>query len=402
MSQSSSDAGLSKLKVVVKSDAKAPPYFRGDHADMFSVHEWEDMMKCYLNRVQCDTHAEMYDLIMSRLTGKARDVVKMSLRSRPELSATDLPTAVFDILKGNFSELSFSNLPMKDFYSTIPHANEGAMDYWMRLNKSIDAADECLRRRGRSVEDPSAEVVMMFINHCPDPSLAMSFQLKAPEQWTTAEVQERLDSHMRNVRKTAAQSHHAVGLSAYSQSPVTGSFHPSSSGVSQVASAACQPKPPPTSLPPFAWACSQPRSDEMMVSPHKPAPLSPPPVAVPNPAPAAIVQPAKEPGVQQVVAMFDKVLSLYNASIATSQRAGNYQPVNRQPAHLSLAVPVTSSPLSPCRVCGSKDHSTHAHCRLYRLCLNCLSPSHIRQECPQISRSSAATPPSPPPNADLN
>ncbi len=219
----------------MQSDTKAPPYFRGDHTDPFSVHEWENMVRCYLKRVKCDTHAEMFDLIMLRLTGKARDVVKVSLRSRPELSATDLPSAVFDILKGNFSELSYSNLLMKDFYSTIPHAGEGAMDYWIHLNKSIDAADECLRRRGRSVEDPSAEVVMMFLNHCPDPSLAMSFQLKAPERWTAAEVQERLDSHMRNVRRTAARSRRPVGLSAYSQSPMTDSFHHSSSGVSHAA-----------------------------------------------------------------------------------------------------------------------------------------------------------------------
>lgn len=44
------------------------------------------------------------------------------------------------------------------------------MDYWIHLNKSIDAADECLRRQRRLVEDPSAEVVMMFINHCPTKS----------------------------------------------------------------------------------------------------------------------------------------------------------------------------------------------------------------------------------------
>lgn len=60
------------------------------------------------------------------------------------------------------------------------------MDYWIRLNKSIDVADEYLRRRDKSVEDSSAEVAMMFIHHCPDPTLAMSFQLKAPEQWTAA------------------------------------------------------------------------------------------------------------------------------------------------------------------------------------------------------------------------
>ena len=395
-SQSSSHADLSQLRVVVQSDAKAPPFFRGDRADAFSIHEWEDMMRCYLNRVRCNNHAEMFDLIMSRLTGKARDVVKVSLRSRPELSATDLPMAVFDILKGNFSELSFSNLPMKDFYSTIPHADEGAMDYWIRLNKSIDAADECLRRRGRSVEDPSAEVVLMFINHCPDPSLAMSFQLKAPERWTAAEVQERLDSRMRTVRKTAAQSQHAVGLSAYSQCPVT--LNP---GVSQTASVAWQPECPHTSLPASTLACSHPRSDVLM-GPHKPASFFLPPTAVSDPAPAAIDPPATDPGVQQVVAMFDKVLSLCNASLATGQSPGNRQPVNR-PVHRQAGRPryQQGSESLACRVCGSRDHSTHAHCRLYRLCLNCFSPGHMRHECPQASRSTAMPPPSPS-NADLN
>ena len=398
-SQESSHAGLSQLKVVVRSDPKAPPFFRGDHADVFSVHEWEDMMRCYLNRVKCDTHAEMFDLIMSRLSGKARDVVKVSLRSRPELSATDLPTAVFDILKGNFSELSFSNLPMKDFYSTIPRADEGAMDYWIRLNKSIDAADECLRRRGRSVEDPSAEVVMMFVNHCPDPSLAISFQLKAPERWTAAEVQEHLDRRMRTVRKTAAQSRHAVGLSAYSQSPVTDSFQHFNFGVSQTASVACQPKP----LPASTLACSHPQLDNVLVGQHKPASLSLPPTAVSDPAPAATDPPATDPGVQQVVAMFDKVLSLCNASLATSQSPVNRQPVHRQTVHRQAGRPrqQQGSEPFPCRVCDSRDHSTHAHCRLYRLCLNCFCPGHMRHECPQASRTLAMPPPSPS-NADLN
>lgn len=402
-SQSSSHTDLSQLKVVVQSDAKAPPFFRGDHADVFSVHEWEDMMKCYLNRVKCDTHAEMFDLIMSRLTGKARDVVKVSLRSRPELSATDLPTAVFDILKGNFSELSYSNLPMKDFYSTIPHADETAMDYWIRLNKSIDAADDCLRRRGRSVEDPGSEVVMMFINHCPDPSLALSFQMKAPERWTTAEVQERLDSHMRSVRRKAGQSRHTVGLAAYSQSPVTDSFQPFNYGMSQATSVACQPKPSHASLPASPLACSHSQSDNMLVGPREPASLSPPPTAVSDPAPAATGPPATESGVQQVVAMFDKVLSLCNASLATGQSPGNRQPVNRQPVRRQAGRPRHQQgfEIFACNVCGSRDHSTHAHCRLYRLCLNCFSPDHIRRECQQASRSPAMPPPSPS-TADLN
>ena len=396
-SQSPSHTDLSQLKVVVQSDAKAPPYFKGDHADVFTIHEWEDMMRCYLNRVKCDTHAEMFDLIMSRLTGKARDVVKVSLRSRPELSVTDLPTAVFDILKRNFSELSYSNLPMKDFYSTIPIAGEGAMDYWIRLNKSIDAADECLRRRGRSIEDPSAEVVMMFINHCPDPSLALSFQLKASEQWTASEVQERLDSHLRNARMTATRSQPTVGLLAYNQSPATDSFH-FNAGLSQAASVACHHKHSPTSLPASTLACCPPQSDYVVASPHKLASVSLPATALSDPPTAAVVPPAAEPGVQQVVGMFDKVLSLCNASLAANQRPGN-----RQAAHRQASRPRNQQGSEPsiCRVCDSRDHSTHAHCRLFRLCLNCFSPGHIRHECPQALRV-PTMPPSTPADADLN
>ncbi|KAJ0015336.1 hypothetical protein NQD34_008956 [Periophthalmus magnuspinnatus] len=186
----------SQLKVVVQSEAKAPPFFRGDRSDTFSVQEWEGMMKCYLSRANCETPEEKYELIMSRLAGKARDVVKVSLRCRPDLGGSDLISAVFDILKRHFSELTCSNMPMRDFYSTVPRPGEDAMDYWIRLNKSIDAVDECLRRRGKSVEDPSSEVVMMFISHCPDPALSLSFQMKAPEEWTAVEVQRRLDSRV--------------------------------------------------------------------------------------------------------------------------------------------------------------------------------------------------------------
>lgn len=397
-SQSSSDAGLSQLKVVVQSDTKAPPYFRGDHTDVFSVHEWEDMMRCYLKRVKCDTHAEMFDLIMSRLTGKARDVVKVSLRSRPELSTVDLPTAVFDILKGNFSELSYSNLPMKDFYSTIPRAGESAMDYWIRLNKSIDAADECLRRRGKSVEDPSGEVVLMFINHCPDPKLAMSFQLKAPERWTAAEVQERLDAHLRNMRQSAAQSKCTVDLSAYNQSHMCDSFHPLDPSMSQAPLVAHHPKLPPSSPMASALAYSQTQSDSVLVKPYESASLPQPPSAI-----STVDSPIDNSGVQQVVAMFDKVLSLCNASLATNQRPVSRQPGNRPPAHRQTGHPRNpqSSELFACKVCGSRDHSTHAHCRLYRLCLNCFSPGHIRNQCQQASRSPAMPSPSPS-NADLN
>lgn len=62
------------------------------------------------------------------------------------------------------------------------------------------------------MEDPDSEVVMMFISHCPDPGLALSFQLKASEEWTAAEVQNKLDSYMRKERRSYVLSHNPVRL----------------------------------------------------------------------------------------------------------------------------------------------------------------------------------------------
>ncbi|XP_027858919.1 uncharacterized protein LOC114135654 [Xiphophorus couchianus] len=299
------------VKVVVQSEAKAPPFFRGDSSDTFSIQEWEDLMRCYLSRANCGTPEEQYGLLMSRLTGKARDVVKVSLRCRPELCGAGLINAVFNVLKHHFSELTCSNLPMRDFYGTVPRTGEDAMDYWIRLNKTIDAVDECLHRRGKCVEDPHAEVVMMFISHCPDPTLSLSFQMKPAEQWTVAEVQQRLDGRVRTVKSIVANTQAVDGADTLHD-----------------------------------------------------------PVASPQPTGACSVA-TIEPVSQQMVTMFDRVLSLCNASLATGhQRAGRSQ------------VPRRTQPLA-CRVCGSSEHSTHSHCRLYRLCLNCFEPGHVKRDCRQ-------------------
>lgn len=379
----------SQLKIVVQSDAKAPPYFKGDRSDAFSIQEWEGMMRCYLSRLNCETHTEMFDLIMSRLTGKARDVVKVSLRCRLELSGDELITTVFDILRRNFSELTYSSLPMKDFYSTVPRASEDAMDYWIRLNKSIDAADECLRRRGKLVEDPSAEVVMMFINHCPDPSLALSFQLKAAEEWTAAEVQDRLDSHVRKMKRTVVHSQHAVCPPPPSQSStdIACRLH---FGVPSAMTGESVPH----SLPALSSVDinGQPQSSSGVANTHQPSAsyTSPHAHAVPQ-LPTPPPPHAAEPGTQHLVAMFDKVLSLCTASLSTGQRRP-HQPSRPRGQNGAQRT---------CEVCGSGDHTTHAHCRLYRLCLNCFGPGHMRRECPQTSRNAGATAASPR-NADLN
>lgn len=338
-SQSSSERmDASSLKVIVQQDSAPPPFFRGDKSDSFTVHEWEDMMYSYLNRIKCKSQTDVSDLILSRLAGKARDVVKVSLRSRPELSASDLPSAVFDILKHNFSELAYSNMPMADFYNTVPKANETPMDYWIRLNKAIDVADECLRRRNKSVEDPAAEAVMMFISHCPDPSLAISFQFKPAEKWSAAEVQERLDSYQRDFKRVSSRTPLATSLPACNQCSVMTCPNSVSASPQQPTSTPAQSLPPVNNLDPNA------------------VPFSP------------------DTSFHHMVGMMDRVLSLCTASLSTP---------NQVQVGKTSDFRVNSSPA--CRVCGSNQHTTYMHCRRQRLCRHCLSPGHFKSDCPKAA-----------------
>lgn len=372
---SSSPLESSQLKVVVQSEAKAPPFFRGDLSDTFSIQEWEGMMKCYLSRANCETPEGKYELIMSRLTGKARDVVKVSLRCRPDLSGGELLTAVFDVLKHHFSELTCSTMPMRDFYNTMPRAGEDAMDYWIRLNKSIDVVDECLRRRGKSVEDPSAEVVMMFVSHCPDPALSLCFGMKAPEEWTAAEVQRRLDCRVRQVRGVAANPH-MVASALPSQPSITAD------------SAEWAPSCPKT-LPPDNVHGSPQLLFGVGTKPHPSAVAMPQPIVSPPYGASSV--PTSDPVTQQMVAMFDKVLSLCTASVANNEQRGGrgrgFQRPQQRPQQRA------------CEVCGSSEHTTHSHCRLFRLCLSCFGPGHMRSECTRKDRPIPTTAPS---NVNLN
>lgn len=368
-----------KLRVVVQPEAKAPPYFRGDRTDTFSIDEWEDMMRCYLSRLNCGSQ-QAFDLMMSRLIGKARDVVKVSLRCRPELRDTERMDVAFDILKRNFSELMFSDLPMKDFYNTLPLSGEDAMDYWIRLNKAMDVATECLRRRGRLADDPSAEVVMMFINHCPDARLALSFQLKDPHEWTAAEVQTKLDSYLGKIKSSVHHSkknvsQHALSFNCQSQLESHAAAFPTNDQHCHA-----------SQLSQSAYVCGHHQSVgeggttqqlKATVDSSATTPIS--------------SQTMVEHATQQMVNMFEKVLSQCTTSLTTDRRR---QQQNGRPHGLQ------KFERAPCKVCNSKDHTTHAHCRLMRLCLNCFGSGHVRRDCKLVAEKSQTAVPSF--SADLN
>lgn len=44
---------LSKLNLILKSDIKEPPHFRGDSSDRCTVTEWQEIMQTYLARKGC-------------------------------------------------------------------------------------------------------------------------------------------------------------------------------------------------------------------------------------------------------------------------------------------------------------------------------------------------------------
>lgn len=373
-----------QLRVVIQPEAKAPPYFRGDQTDTFSIDEWEDMMRCYLSRLNCGSQ-QAFDLVMSRLMGKARDVVKVSLRCHPTLSDAELMDVVFDILKRNFSELTFSDLPMKDFYNTLPFLGEDAMDYWIRLNKAMDVAIECLRRRGRLVENPSAEVVMMFINHCPDARLALSFQLKDPHEWTAAEVQKKLDSYLGKIKSSVPQSKHGLSQTIPSQNALSFTCQ-SQLDSNAVAFPTKDQHCHPSQVSQSTNVNGQHQSVGDVRTPQHST------VTADSAANTFISsQPIIEHATQQMVNMFDKVLSLCTSSLTTDRRRQqqNGRPHGQQKfEHF------------PCKVCSSKDHTTHAHCRLFRLCLNCFGSGHVKRDCTLVAQKPPTVVPSS--STDLN
>src|SRR4029434_7673487 len=130
------------------------------------------------------------------ILGKARDVVKIGFRSDPLLETSCTPDVIYNILKQYFSDTS-SCLPLQDFYSTLPSQRENPIDYWIRLNKAADLAEEGLQRQGRQAENMGGEIAKMFVKHSPDPELASVFKYKQIHEWTSKEIQQRIDEYHR-------------------------------------------------------------------------------------------------------------------------------------------------------------------------------------------------------------
>lgn len=322
---------LSKVSLVVKPDVREPPVYRGDGKDNYSIQEWIDMMDVYLHKRGFSAN-EQRDEILNHLLGKAKSIVKVGLKSSSPSGTIVNPETIYGILRRYFSETPGSCLPLADFYATQPTARETPVDYWVRLNTVAEAADRHLRRQGSNMGNMDAEIAMMFIRNCPDPSLACVFKCKPLSKWTLSEVQEVIDEHQRECQvrdsKTTAKAH-----------------------VLQVATAVT------------AISSPEPETDQ--------APGNTAKFTLTNPAKPSETAIAEQSALERVLNMLERVLERTNL-----------------PVHSTL--PQSSSSFSPalfmpCRVCGDKSHSTRTHCMKEKRCLSCLEQGHQRKDCPQTT-----------------
>lgn len=321
-----STLNLTGVKLVMQSDVREPPVYRGDGLDKLSVHEWEELMETYLRKRNIQL-GEQYQEMLSRLMGKAKDIVKITLRSNPLLRPHENPKVVTDILKQHFSGVSCSSMPLADFYSTVPMAGENPVEYWIRLNKAVDAAEEGLSRQGRHIDDPRREVTMMFVKHCPDPSLAAVLRFKAPGKWTAGEIQEHVDRYqieMREQLNTRPNPRPARAVTVHVQTP---------------------------------------ESEEVPLLSH---PMSPPTQVESSVTPAPRFD---DNCLKTLIGLLDRTFT------QNSQAMAQNNPVYRRQ-------PFDQSQSRQCKVCKSVEHSTLAHCRRERLCLSCFKPGHIKKDCP--------------------
>lgn len=70
----------SKLNLALRSERKDPPFFRGESMDKYSLCEWEGLMRGYLDK-SSNSGRVCVDKLVSRLMGRARDVIRIWLRN---------------------------------------------------------------------------------------------------------------------------------------------------------------------------------------------------------------------------------------------------------------------------------------------------------------------------------
>ena len=318
-------ASSSQLHVMSQRKVRDPPTFRGENSDSVTLEKWIELMQTFIKKGGLSI-GEQGEEILIHLRGKAKDVVKVGIKS----SGVDIrhsPASIYSLLRKHFSCKQFSPLPLQDFYTTFPEPREDPFDYWLRLNCVADIAAECLLEQGKQQDSLSIEVTRMFIRNCPDSGLLLTFRSKTIDKWSAAEVQEVLDEyHSEKVIKAAG-----VGKDG-------------AVGEKNVAVNRMEVKSSPAPL------CS----------------------AQPTPQSTS----ADHSALERMIGMMEKVLMNTTQSRSADRRTSGLPRIQGLKD-------------TPCLVCKDPSHSALSHCKDNRLCFQCFSPDHARDRCPRRGQSAA-------------
>ena len=311
----------SQVQLVSHRKVKDPPNFRGDSSDSVTVREWEDLMRNYIKKGDIATEQQAEEILI-HLRGRAKDIVKFGTRN----SGIDIvrnPEAIYALLRKHFDSVPCSPLPLADFYSTLPKADEDAFDYWLRLNQAADLAVDRLKEQGKSFECPSAEVTRMFIRNCPSKELSLTFRSKTIDKWSAEEVQDVLDEY---------HSEMCLKMSAADCTPNERST------VNKVELSQAQASLVETQ------DCQQPKITESSA-------------------------------LDRVIGMLERILLEKSTPVQTNLSNRKSKPPR-----------IDSLNNMPCIVCGDATHSGFTHCRNHKLCFQCYSPAHSRNSCPETRK----------------
>lgn len=357
-----------RINVIVKSD-REPVIFRGDNTNKYTVTEWVELIKSYIRKQNYDVSLQTEE-VMGRLMGKARDVVKIGLKSSPSLSTSRTPDVIYNILIQYFSNTS-SCLPLQDFYSTLPHQRENPIDYWIRLNKAADMAEEGLKHQGRNMENMGGEIAKMFVKHCPDPELASVFKYKQIHEWTTTEIQERIAEYQRE-RVSSVKVHmpktHAAAL--FCSEACTEPHNTCTVETSNANSLSPSPELP------------QNQQQSFSPVPQSQQPYVHPPPQYQRPSLSSVPWSQLPLGQQQGSdAMLGEMMSMLKELLTKVQVGDGRPPLRRGSRPVwNQARPIHET---SCQVCKDADHSTESHCCSDRLCFACFQSGHTRRSCPR-------------------
>lgn len=315
------------LKLMLQSDVKEPEYYRGDGSDKCTIHEWVELMSGYLRKREYSQECQAEE-VLGRLMGRARDVVKIALRNYLKTDLSTGPGPIYDILKQHFSEAAYSAMPLADFYATLPQKGESPFDYWIRLNRAMDVAEDCLKAQGKKLDNSSQEVSVMFVRYCPDPQLQLVFKCKPQQQWTAAEIQERLDEFQREAKYTQNQ----LLFLAQKQEAVRPPLHYDHNEASSLESSIVK-------------------------------------ASIPQVQQSSVHNSVES--LERLISRLERVLEKVPGEGAKSAEI----PVRTR-------VKTRADGRGECKVCRDVNHTTSHHCRADGLCFICYAPNHTRFECP--------------------